>query len=85
VHNNYVLFAALVAGFTPIVLLFGPATGSIDGAWSRVNMTFMGVVVFLLVDHLILPTRADESIRKLVVDAVHDSNSIVTESLMAVT
>jgi uncharacterized membrane protein YgaE (UPF0421/DUF939 family) len=61
-------YAALVAGFTPIVLFLGntPAAGSKpnqDGAWQRIETTFIGIAIFLIVDNLVLPNRSDVSLR----------------------
>lgn len=74
----------MVAGFTPIILLLGPSTGSMEAAWSRVQMTFVGVFILLSVDHLIFPGRADVSIRKLAIAAINDCSSIFGDSVEAV-
>mgnify|MGYP003385855856 FL=1 len=37
--------------------------GTQDAAWARVEMTFLGVFLYLLIDNLILPNRSDAAIR----------------------
>ena len=66
-------YAALVAGFTPIVILMGPIReGTRDAAWARVEMTFIGVFLYLLMDNLVLPNRCDNAIRNLALDCVQN-------------
>ena len=57
-------YAALVAGFTPIVLFLGNTPSTAEGAWQRVEETWIGVGVYLLIDNLILPNRTDEALRE---------------------
>lgn len=82
-YSDMIDMTALVAGLSPIVLLLGPSTGSISGAWSRVNMTFAGVFIFLFVDHFVLPNRTDRNIRKLTLSAINTTGTIISESLAA--
>jgi hypothetical protein len=60
-------YAASVAAFTPIILVMGSAgTGGANpevGAWARVAMTFIGILVYVLVDNLIYPNRSADFIR----------------------
>lgn len=44
----------------------------------------MGVAILLAIDHLILPGRADSSIRRLVIAAINESSVIFAESVEAV-
>jgi uncharacterized membrane protein YgaE (UPF0421/DUF939 family) len=57
-------YAAIVAGFTPIVLFLGNTPSTAEGAWQRVEETWIGVGVYLLIDNLILPNRTDEALRE---------------------
>jgi hypothetical protein len=74
-------YASLVAGFTPIVVLLGPVReGSRqDAAWARVEMTFLGVFLYLLLDNAILPSRSDHDIRALAVQGVGQVRSVLGE------
>jgi hypothetical protein len=78
-------YASLVAGFTPIVVLLGPVReGTQDSAWARVEMTFLGVFLYLLIDNLILPNRSDAAIRKVAmhsVEEVREIMSIISEAM----
>ena len=51
-------YAAVVASFTPLVLL-DSATGVIglNRTWSRIQETFLGILIYLAIDNLILPYR----------------------------
>ena len=71
-------YASLVAGFTPIVVLLGPIReGTQDAAWARVEMTFLGVFLYLLIDNIILPNRSDHAIRKMAMQSVSEVRSII--------
>lgn len=56
-------YASIVAGFTPFVLFLGPAAGNTDSAWLRVQKTFIGVAVYLVIDNILWPNRSDQAIR----------------------
>jgi uncharacterized membrane protein YgaE (UPF0421/DUF939 family) len=51
-------YAAIVAGFTPLVLFLGSDSLTLAGAWKRIAETIIGVVIYLLVDNAILPRRS---------------------------
>ena len=56
-------YSALVAGFTPIVLFLDGTSSTSNGAWQRVEETWIGVGVYLLIDNLIVPNRTDVALR----------------------
>ena len=66
-------YAALVAGFTPIVLFLGPTPSTSEGAWQRVEQTWLGVGIYLLIDNLILPNRTDVALRAGVLESIHET------------
>lgn len=66
-------YAAVVAGFTPLVLFFSPSVHTQDGAWLRVEMTILGILVYLLIDNLVMPVRADDSLKLTLLGCLHDS------------
>ena len=77
-------YAAIVAGYTPIVLFIGPATGSIVGAWQRVQKTFIGVGIYLLIDNLIFPNRVDTLIRQNVLLSIDNILLIYQDAINAI-
>lgn len=58
-------YSAAVAALTPVILVIGNADSpNLESiAWSRVAMTFYGVMVYLVVDNAIYPTRSDALVR----------------------
>jgi Fusaric acid resistance protein-like len=66
-------YAAIVAGITPIVLFLGNTPSTADGAWMRVEMTFIGIGIYLLIDNLILPNRTDVALRAGVLKSIEET------------
>lgn len=66
-------------------VLLGPIRdGTQDAAWARVEMTFLGVFLYLLIDNFILPNRSDAAIRSLAIESLEQVRglvSIVAESM----
>lgn len=71
-------YAAIVAGFTPIVLFLGNTPSTADGAWMRVEMTFIGIGIYLLIDNLILPNRTDVALRAGVLKSIEETRYCVS-------
>ena len=69
-------YAALVAGFTPIVLFLGNTPSTAKGAWERVALTFIGIGIYLLVDNLILPNRTDVALRAGVLQSIQETRYV---------
>ena len=63
-------YAAIVAGFTPIVLFLGNTPSTAAGAWERVELTFTGIGIYLLIDNLIFPNRTDVALRAGVLQSI---------------
>ena len=63
-------YAAIVAGFTPIVLFLGNTPSTAAGAWERVELTFTGIGIYLLIDNLIFPNRTDVALRAGVLKSI---------------
>eukprot|EP01040_Poterioochromonas_malhamensis_P007617 gene7617-8225_t len=81
-------YAATVAGFTPLVLLLNPATSGQPGTMSRIEETFIGIVIYCLVDFCIFPRRIYPLIKqstlasiKIMKDVIHD-NIIAVEKII---
>jgi hypothetical protein len=77
-------YAAIVAGFTPVVLLLGPTEGSNEGAWGRILMTIIGVSVYLLIDNLFFPIRSDSSLRSNLTENLFVGKSIMEETAISI-
>ena len=75
-------YAALVAGFTPIVLFLGNTPSTAKGAWERVELTFIGIGIYLLVDNLILPNRTDVALRAGVLQSIQETRYLQHNFLM---
>lgn len=71
-------YAAIVAGFTPIVLFLGNTPSTADGAWMRVELTFIGIGIYLLIDNLILPNRTDVALRAGVRKSIDETRYVRT-------
>ena len=66
-------YAAIVAGFTPIVLFLGNTPSTAAGAWQRVEETWIGVGIYLIIDNLILPNRTADALREDVLVCVTET------------
>ncbi len=78
-HHGY---AAIVAGFTPIIIFMGPLSNSSGGgAFIRIEKTFYGVFVYLIIDNLILPHRTDAVIRQQVIKSIEEIIIIFENSI----
>jgi hypothetical protein len=76
-------YAAIVAGFTPIIVLLGSSHGSQAGAWARVQMTVIGVTVYLIIDNILLPSRADVALRKNIITSITHITRLLTSTSQA--
>lgn len=76
-------YAATVAAFTPMVLFLGVIKGDIQGAWTRIESTFFGVLVYLLIDNLMYPMYSDVKIRVGVVEGLKETKEVLFHSLEA--
>eukprot|EP01033_Poteriospumella_lacustris_P006124 gene6124-4399_t len=76
-------YAAVVAAFTPIVLLLGTKT-SLNSAWGRIVENFIGIAIYLAIDNLILPKRTYPMIKILVLKGIDETRVMFSESVKAV-
>lgn len=77
-------YASMVAGYTPIVLYLTPSNGTSGLPWNRVEKTFIGVAIYLLIENCILPYRTDVAIRKNVIFAIDETTILFNELMSAV-
>jgi hypothetical protein len=75
-------YAAVVSAFTPIILFLGSATG-LMGAWKRIEQTFLGIAIYLLVDNLIYPKRIYHYIKVSVLASTDSTRLLISESSIA--
>ena len=61
----------------------GPPTGGLASTWQRIETTFFGVAVYVIIDNCILPTRADKAIRTGVVDGVERVRLVLSTAMRA--
>jgi len=73
-------YAAVVAAFTPIVLLDQKdATIGLDGAYGRIQETFLGIVIYLFIDNVILPRRMYPVLKSAVLSSILETLHTFTE------
>ena len=69
-------YAAVVAGFTPMVLLLGNTPASLFTAYSRIEKTFFGIVIYLVVDNFVLPVKVESSVKAQVLQSIAASREM---------
>ena len=72
-------YAATVASFTPIVLLYGAS--ELDGTWGRIEETFLGIFLYLLIDNCILPVRIYPGLTTAVLDSIRETGLLFSVSM----
>jgi hypothetical protein len=77
-------YAAIVAGFTPILLLLGPSLASPLNAWQRIETTIIGICVYLVIDNIFFPVRSDIILRENLVKSVDLTANIISAILNGV-
>jgi hypothetical protein len=77
-------YSATVAGFTPMVLLLNPKYLGLSAAWGRIEETFIGIVIYLLIDICIFPQRIYPLMKQSVLVSIEDSKEIFQDSVKAV-
>lgn len=77
-------YSANVASFTPIILLLGTTKTDINNAWGRIQETFIGIFVYLIVDNLIYPNRIYPAMKDSVLKSIKETKIMFTESIQAV-
>jgi hypothetical protein len=76
-------YSATVAGFTPIILLVG-TTNTMASAWGRIEETFFGIVLYLIIDNVIMPRRVYPSITASVLSCISETKTMIRESMATV-
>jgi len=74
-------YAAVVAAFTPIVLLDQNdiATIGLEGTFGRIQETFLGIAVYLFIDNMILPSRMYPILKSAVLNSILETQLTFTE------
>lgn len=76
-------YAAVVSAFTPMIVLLGPSSSLLSGPWLRIQMTFLGIAIWLLVDNCIWPVRSDRVMRNNVIAAISEAKVFLDASVNA--
>jgi len=77
-------YTGVTAALTPIVLLLGSYVDSAENIIFRVANTIIAIVLYLLIDMYILPTRTDTTARAIVVRLMRDTTDAFSNSVDAV-
>ena len=73
-------YAAVVAAFTPIVLLDQKDTTiGLEGTFGRIQETFLGIAVYLFIDNVILPSRMYPILKSAVLNSILETQYAFTE------
>ena len=74
-------YAAVVAAFTPIVLLDQKdiATIGLEGTFGRIQETFLGIAVYLFIDNMILPSRMYPILKSAILNSILETQLTFTE------
>eukprot|EP00981_Chlorochromonas_danica_P001049 scaffold243_cov163-Ochromonas_danica.AAC.2 len=65
-------YSATVASVTPIALLLS-TDRSLDGAWGRIEETFLGILIYLAFDNLFFPKRTYPTVKRSVLLCIEQS------------
>jgi hypothetical protein len=77
-------YAAVVAAFTPMVLLLAQQSPSLDRAYDRIEKTFIGVAIYLAIDNLVLPVALKDGIRAATLNALATARTFTDQSIQGV-
>ncbi len=77
-------YAATVAGFTPFILLMNQATSGQQGTFSRIEETFIGIVIYCLVDFCIFPRRIYPLIKQSTLSSIKIMKDVIHDNIVAV-
>jgi hypothetical protein len=76
-------YAAVVAAFTPVVLLLS-TKASLPSAWGRIFENFIGIAIYLIIDNVFFPKRTYPAIKTLVLKGIDETRVMISESVNAV-
>ena len=65
-------YSASVAALTPVILLMGPLNPTTNAAFMRVAMTFLGVILYLIIDTMIWPSRVSILVRSKLLETIDE-------------
>jgi hypothetical protein len=77
-------YSATVAAFTPFVLLLIPDFRGLYAAFVRIELTFIGIVIYLTIDLLVFPRRLYPFIKQSVLNCIKETKDIFQDSVKAV-
>ena len=77
-------YAAVVAGFTPMVLLLGQHAASLERAYDRIEKTFIGIFIYLIIDNLIMPVKVHDGIRANILSSIGFSREFALQAIRGI-
>lgn len=77
-------YTGVTAALTPLVLLLGSYVDSEINIIFRVANTVIAIIIYLLIDMLILPTRTDATVRNIVIRCMTDTTDAFANAVDAV-
>lgn len=77
-------YSATVAGFTPFIFIMNPVYLDLSAAWGRIEETFIGIVIYLVVDLCVFPQRIYPMMKTSVLNSIRSSRAIFQDSVKAV-
>jgi hypothetical protein len=77
-------YAAVVAGFTPMVLLLGASSPTIDRAYDRIEKTFIGIGIYLIIDNFVFPVKLEDGVRTATLGAIAAARTFADQSIRGI-
>jgi len=77
-------YAAVVAAFTPMVLLMSSSTTSLERAYDRIQQTFIGIVIYITIENLVCPVKVGDSIRARALSLLEESRFLYKHSIAGI-
>lgn len=76
-------YAAVVAAFTPMVLLMSSST-SLERAYDRIQQTFIGIVIYITIENLVWPVKVADAIRARALSLLEESRFLYKHSIAGI-
>ena len=62
-------------------MLVGPSQGTIDSDWNRVQMTLVGVSLYLVIDNAFFPDRSDVYLKNIILESVFQFKMSLSDTM----
>eukprot|EP01039_Chlorochromonas_danica_P007534 gene7533-8332_t len=77
-------YSATVASFTPAVIILGHSNDIIGAAWGRIEETFIGIGIYLIIDNVFFPKRIYPSVKASVLQCIEHTRVVFNECVQGV-